>query len=148
MVRLRRRLGISQEELAFRAEVHRTYISQLERGLKSPTLNMILKLSRALKALASKLVATGEATVALASRTISRHPIPGRLRLINLPGGLLKYISLSEGGSLLGFSETDGFIKPLNPLSTDLKFDGFADDVNCEASKLGRFMFRHDLGSP
>jgi len=60
VVRLRKRLGISQEELAFRAEVHRTYISQLERGLKSPTLSMILKLSRALKASASKLVATVE----------------------------------------------------------------------------------------
>jgi len=30
VARLRRRLGISQEELAFRAEVQRTYISQLE----------------------------------------------------------------------------------------------------------------------
>lgn len=60
VVRLRKRLGVSQEELAFRAEVHRTYISQLERGLKSPTLNMILKLSRALKASASKLVAAVE----------------------------------------------------------------------------------------
>lgn len=45
IARLRRRLGLSQEELGFRAEVHRTYISQLERGLKSPTLSMILKLS-------------------------------------------------------------------------------------------------------
>ena len=54
------RFGISQEELGFRADVHRTYISQLERGLKSPTLNMILRLSRALKASASKLVATVE----------------------------------------------------------------------------------------
>lgn len=60
VARLRKRLGISQEELAFRAEVHRTYVSQLERGLKSPTLNMILKLSRALKASASRLVATAE----------------------------------------------------------------------------------------
>jgi transcriptional regulator with XRE-family HTH domain len=60
IARLRMRLGISQEELAFRAEVHRTYISQLERGLKSPTLNMMLKLSRALKASGSKLVATVE----------------------------------------------------------------------------------------
>lgn len=57
---LRKRNGLSQEELGFRAEVHRTYISQLERGLKSPTLNMILKLSRALKASASRLVATVE----------------------------------------------------------------------------------------
>lgn len=57
---LRKQIGLSQEELGFRAEVHRTYISQLERGLKSPTLGMILKLSRALKASASKLVATVE----------------------------------------------------------------------------------------
>jgi transcriptional regulator with XRE-family HTH domain len=60
VARLRKQLAISQEELAFRAEVHRTYVSQLERGLKSPTLSMILKLSRALKASASKLVATVE----------------------------------------------------------------------------------------
>lgn len=60
IARLRKHLGLSQEELGFRAEVHRTYISQLERGLKSPTLSMILKLSRALKASASRLVATVE----------------------------------------------------------------------------------------
>jgi transcriptional regulator with XRE-family HTH domain len=60
VARLRKVLGISQEELAFRAEVHRTYISQLERGLKSPTLSVILKVSRALKASASKLVSTVE----------------------------------------------------------------------------------------
>lgn len=60
IARLRKRIGLSQEELGFRAEVHRTYISQLERGLKSPTLSVILKLSRALKASAGKLVATVE----------------------------------------------------------------------------------------
>jgi transcriptional regulator with XRE-family HTH domain len=60
IARLRRRVGISQEELGFRAEVHRTYISQLERGLKSPTLNVILRLSRALQASASRLVAAVE----------------------------------------------------------------------------------------
>lgn len=60
IARLRKRIGLSQEELGFRVEVHRTYISQLERGLKSPTLNVILKLSRALKAPASRLVATAE----------------------------------------------------------------------------------------
>ena len=60
IARLRKQNGLSQEELGFRAEVHRTYISQIERGLKSPTLGMILKLSRALKASASQLVATVE----------------------------------------------------------------------------------------
>lgn len=56
IARLRRRIGISQEELGFRAEVHRTYISQLERGLKSPTLGILPKLSRALKIPASTIV--------------------------------------------------------------------------------------------
>ncbi len=60
IARLRKRVGLSQEELGFRAEVHRTYISQLERGLKSPTLSMMLKLARALKVSASKMVATVE----------------------------------------------------------------------------------------
>lgn len=60
IARLRKRIGLSQEELGFRADVHRTYISQLERGLKSPTLSVILKLSLALKVSASKLVATVE----------------------------------------------------------------------------------------
>lgn len=60
IARLRKQIGLSQEELGFRAEVHRTYISQLERGVKSPTLSVILKVSRALKASASKLVATVE----------------------------------------------------------------------------------------
>jgi transcriptional regulator with XRE-family HTH domain len=60
IARLRKRVGLSQEELGFRAEVHRTYISQLERGLKSPTLSVILKISRALKASPRKLIAKVE----------------------------------------------------------------------------------------
>ena len=39
--KLRTQKGLSQEELAFKANLHRTYISQLERGLKSPTLNTV-----------------------------------------------------------------------------------------------------------
>lgn len=44
------RLGqhLSQEDLAFRAGIHRTYISQIERGLKSPTLKIIWVLAKAL----------------------------------------------------------------------------------------------------
>jgi len=57
---LRRRLGISQEELGFQAGVHRTYISQIERGLKSPTLTVILRLSKALHKPASRLIASVE----------------------------------------------------------------------------------------
>jgi transcriptional regulator with XRE-family HTH domain len=41
-------LGISQEELADRSGIHRTYVSQLERGLKSPSLSTLYALALAL----------------------------------------------------------------------------------------------------
>lgn len=44
----RGRLGLSQEELAHRAGVHRTYIGMLERGEKNVTLRNIEKLAGAL----------------------------------------------------------------------------------------------------
>jgi transcriptional regulator with XRE-family HTH domain len=47
---LRAKAGITQEELADRASVHRTYVSQLERGLKSPTLEVLFRLAHALEA--------------------------------------------------------------------------------------------------
>jgi transcriptional regulator with XRE-family HTH domain len=53
----RLKAGLSQEELSFRAEVDRSYISQLERDLKSPTVDMLLRLCRALGASASVMVA-------------------------------------------------------------------------------------------
>src|SRR5438094_2658470 len=46
--RLRFRLGISQEELAERADLHRTYITGIERGTRNVTLKSIDKLARAL----------------------------------------------------------------------------------------------------
>lgn len=47
--KMRQDLNLSQEELAYKAEVHRTYISLLERGKKTPSLEVIFKLSRALE---------------------------------------------------------------------------------------------------
>jgi transcriptional regulator with XRE-family HTH domain len=41
-------MGISQEELAFRAELDRTYISQIERGVGNPSLGVLLKISNVL----------------------------------------------------------------------------------------------------
>ena len=52
----RGKLGISQEKLAERAGVHRTYISQLERGLKSPTLDILAKISFGLDIKLSRLM--------------------------------------------------------------------------------------------
>lgn len=42
--------GISQEELGFESGYHRTYISMLERGKKSPSLKTIFQLAKALDA--------------------------------------------------------------------------------------------------
>lgn len=44
----RKRLGISQEELAARAGVHRTYIGMIERAEKNITLINIEKISKGL----------------------------------------------------------------------------------------------------
>jgi CheY-like chemotaxis protein len=42
-------LGISQEELAERAGLHRTYVSDLERGARNPSIASIEKLAQALQ---------------------------------------------------------------------------------------------------
>ena len=48
--------GLSQEDLAIRTGFHRTYISQLERGIKSPTLDTLVRLGEVLQIRASDLV--------------------------------------------------------------------------------------------
>jgi len=45
----RAKLGLSQEELASRASVHRTYIGMIERAEKNITLENIEKIAKALK---------------------------------------------------------------------------------------------------
>ena len=46
---LRKNAGFSQEELAFRADVHRTEVSLIERGKRDPRLGTLVKLARALE---------------------------------------------------------------------------------------------------
>ncbi len=58
--RHRQKAGISQEELAHRAGVHRTYISFLERGERNPSVDSLRKIGRALGVPASQLVAEAE----------------------------------------------------------------------------------------
>ena len=45
---LRKKLGLTQDELAFRSGIHRAYIGTIERGEKSPTLDTIKKLANGL----------------------------------------------------------------------------------------------------
>ncbi|MDT0630407.1 helix-turn-helix domain-containing protein [Rubrivirga litoralis] len=56
LLRARREKGMSQEALAEAADIHRTFVSFLERGLKQPTLTTLLRLSRALGVPASRFV--------------------------------------------------------------------------------------------
>jgi transcriptional regulator with XRE-family HTH domain len=53
----RQELGISQEELADRAELHRTYIGDIERGARNLSLENIEKLAKALEVSISVLFA-------------------------------------------------------------------------------------------
>ncbi len=46
--RLRQEKGWSQEEFAFEAGLHRTYVSDLERGARNPTITVVEKLAKAL----------------------------------------------------------------------------------------------------
>ena len=61
--RRRESLGISQEELAHRANLHRTYISLIERGVRKPTVEVVDRIARALAIKTSALVASAERDV-------------------------------------------------------------------------------------
>lgn len=56
LVRLRVARGWSQEELADQAELHRTYVSGIERKVRNPTILILERLAKALKVKAGELV--------------------------------------------------------------------------------------------
>ena len=56
IIERRKALGISQEELAFRSELDRTYISGLERGVRNPSLTAIVKVAQGLGLTTDKLL--------------------------------------------------------------------------------------------
>ncbi len=61
--RLRKAKGLSQEELSFRSQLDRTFISRLEGGLRQPTISTIIKLAKALGVSAASIVAEVEDTL-------------------------------------------------------------------------------------
>jgi transcriptional regulator with XRE-family HTH domain len=48
--------GLTQEDVSFRAGVHRTYVSLLERDKKSPTIDVLFRLCDAIDIRASDLI--------------------------------------------------------------------------------------------
>ncbi len=56
LLRLRRLADLSQDELAAMASVHRTHISQMERGLRLTRIDTLVKLTASLEATADELL--------------------------------------------------------------------------------------------
>jgi transcriptional regulator with XRE-family HTH domain len=52
--------GLTQEEVSFRAGVHRTYVSMLERNKKSPTIDVLFRLCDAIGIKPSELIRRAE----------------------------------------------------------------------------------------
>jgi transcriptional regulator with XRE-family HTH domain len=54
--KFRKERGLSQEDLAFDCNLHRTYISGVERGIRNPTVVVLEKIAKALKVPAAELL--------------------------------------------------------------------------------------------
>ncbi|WP_173915212.1 helix-turn-helix domain-containing protein [Halobacillus sp. Marseille-Q1614] len=55
---IRKELGITQEELAYRADIHATYVSAIERGVRNTKIDMIHNIAFALGVPPSHLFST------------------------------------------------------------------------------------------
>ncbi len=64
----REELELSQEDLSFRSELDRTYISGIERGVRNPTFRTMCRIAAALGTPASVLVRAAERLAATAIR--------------------------------------------------------------------------------
>jgi transcriptional regulator with XRE-family HTH domain len=54
--RLREEAGLSQEKLALEADLDRTYVSGVERGVRNPTVTVVARIAKALKIAPDKLL--------------------------------------------------------------------------------------------
>ena len=54
--RTRKSKGVTQEELAFKMSIDRTYIGMIERGERNPTIRTLYKIAKALKVDSSELL--------------------------------------------------------------------------------------------
>jgi CheY-like chemotaxis protein/DNA-binding XRE family transcriptional regulator len=75
----RRRLGVTQEELAWRADIHRTYLADIERGGRNITMRSIANLARALEMSVGELL---EQSGAPGVESAGRFPGVGEILLV------------------------------------------------------------------
>jgi transcriptional regulator with XRE-family HTH domain len=74
----RLKASLSQEELAARAGLHRTYVSDVERGRRNPSLQSIAKLTNALKVSVSVLFQTMEGACDPAANLLAAEKKDGK----------------------------------------------------------------------
>ena len=58
----RKELGLSQEQLGYKAKLDRTYISGVERGVRNPTVGSLRRISEALDTRSSMILDVAELT--------------------------------------------------------------------------------------
>jgi transcriptional regulator with XRE-family HTH domain len=103
------RRGLTQEELALRAGIDRSHVGLLEKGLRSPSLEVVLRLAWAMEIpLAGLLIAVGDTTIEAGStqvlaspQSVPRRPVEATLRKTER---LLSFTGLS-GSMLLAATE-------------------------------------------
>lgn len=78
--RYRQRLGLSQEELAWRADMHRTYLADVERGVRNLSLSSITRLVDAINIPLSSFFATMESIELPPPATAARKRSAVRIR--------------------------------------------------------------------
>ena len=79
----RHQLKISQEELGWRADVHRTYIADIERGARNVTLRTVANLAKALQISIGSLFAHATAPLGAALR-VGPEPVPNEVQEVLL----------------------------------------------------------------
>src|SRR5215216_7718337 len=106
----RQNLGITQEELAWRADLHRTYIADVERGARNLSLQSIANLAQALQLTIGSLftyASSGLSLTPAGSRTrklreillVEDDPADAELTLRSLKrAGLMNPVKTLEGG--------------------------------------------------
>lgn len=78
----RKKLGITQEELAWRSELHRTYIADIERGGRNITLRSIAQLAAALQVSVENLLGHAEADAGPRKRGLQAASGMGEVLLV------------------------------------------------------------------
>jgi len=70
---IRKNKNISQEHLGLEAGLDRTYVSLIERGLRSPTIRTLVKLAEVLHVLPSEIVSSMERRLSTVDPKASRE---------------------------------------------------------------------------